>query len=885
MQLDPGLELAEHPIDRPAIAIIGRQGQQTVADQLDPRQSGEKGLELREQAPVQALRGAGRSDRSAPFRFDSRAQLVDSASSLVERLLERVDPRTREVESGGFGRLRGRSTRRLARRPELEPQLVALGEELRETLLEQSRAEAIARRLGDRRGRGPAQHGLDPLAKGRAFARDRDPHRPVGFEFRIEHGTHPRHGETAGSQSREREVAGERVAPEQKDRFLGPLEQRPWSGGGRVRPGSAELGQDEWTGDVDRAVFGEREGLSAPEGGGPAVRQTNPAKRTLFHESAGIEDANRSIGGLGIFSSELHVFPIDLGMRQRPAIETMMTDWLPTLNQLVSRWETIAAVASGIVLWAALSALWLARAGRRIRSALAAASERLAVEPDGPVSGERFESLRRKLAKDERIECIKAPWSAFADSVVVPLEPGRPVRATRPPDQLFDLGLYRRVDTDLRYHTALPGLLVGAGLLFTFFGLAIALANAGAIVTASDQAARSTSLRGLLDAASIKFVTSLVGLVCSIGFALFRKGSVKKTEAPIDDFCTLLEARFPLATPAFFQAEANRALEAQRNCLDTLANDLAQSLGPALDKAFDTRLGEHLGPLRAAIEKLAARDSESLGRTLEAMLERFLEKLEASSGARLAEVGAQLAQAAQGLESLRAGLSTAAATLSHAAGTLPESLAKGSDAAAGRLEQAAGLIQSGAERLAKASDGLAGRLDALAGRLAEETQALQAALRATGRELQAAAAEAAQKLQGAAGPFAAVTRGLKESTETLQRTNERIEGLAKGVAATVSGFDAVARALDDGIRQVRNVSAQLGETSARVAGLDESLGRTLERLGGQYEAFAQRIGETVRQVDEHLAKAVSSLQSSINELSEAIEDLENKLPLHNTRQR
>ena len=296
-----------------------------------------------------------------------------------------------------------------------------------------------------------------------------------------------------------------------------------------------------------------------------------------------------------------------------------MMDWLPALNFLVSRWETIAAVCLVLLVWSVVSGIQLWLAGRSIRTALRRACARLEAEPAAPLGSDRFESVRRDLAENRLIGPL---WRAWAETVVVPVESGRPVRATLRPEALFDLGLYRRVGSDLRYHTALPGLLVGAGLLFTFFGLAVALANAGAIVTAADSSARSTGLKGLLDAASIKFVTSLVGLLCSILYALHRKRSLEKTERALDRFCALVEERFPLATPAFFQAEANRTLAQQSRSLETLANDLAQSLGPTLDRALDSRLGEHIGPLREAIERLAARETTDVGTTLEVMLER-----------------------------------------------------------------------------------------------------------------------------------------------------------------------------------------------------------------------------------------------------------------------
>ena len=118
--------------------------------------------------------------------------------------------------------------------------------------------------------------------------------------------------------------------------------------------------------------------------------------------------------------------------------------------------------------------------------------------------------------------------------------------------QWFDLsGLFRSIGSDPRYHAALPGLLVGAGLLFTFLGLAAALASAGEVVAEGvDQARRNAALRDLLGAASVKFITSLAGLCFSIFYALYRKRELALTERAFSTFLGALEERLPFRSSA-----------------------------------------------------------------------------------------------------------------------------------------------------------------------------------------------------------------------------------------------------------------------------------------------------------------------------------------------
>jgi hypothetical protein len=150
-------------------------------------------------------------------------------------------------------------------------------------------------------------------------------------------------------------------------------------------------------------------------------------------------------------------------------------------------------------------------------------------------------------------------------------------------------------------------MLVGAGLLFTFFGLAIALLAAGDVVTGADPVQRQEGLHRLLNAASFKFFTSLAGLALSISYTLARNSRLRSVEIALDGFNSALERQMPLATPAFLQHEANDTLRKQSAALETFGTELAVNIGQALDTAFDQRLGEHIGPLTTAMQSLADR--------------------------------------------------------------------------------------------------------------------------------------------------------------------------------------------------------------------------------------------------------------------------------------
>ena len=245
---------------------------------------------------------------------------------------------------------------------------------------------------------------------------------------------------------------------------------------------------------------------------------------------------------------------------------------------------TVYAVVFLLILWAFLSGISLWRSAARFRAALDNAKLRVEEAPDAVAFASNFEAIRSDLGS---MPVIGERWRDYCNSLIVIDRPIPMVGTTSRVASWFDLGLVRSgtIKLDLRYHAALPNLLVGAGLLFTFLGLAVALSAAGGVVEAQS-ADRTNALKTLLDAASFKFITSLVGLFLSIAYALYRKSKLRGIERSLDEFVAALETRVPIITPASLQLKGNEILERQASHLETFSTDLALGIGSALDRVF-----------------------------------------------------------------------------------------------------------------------------------------------------------------------------------------------------------------------------------------------------------------------------------------------------------
>ena len=280
----------------------------------------------------------------------------------------------------------------------------------------------------------------------------------------------------------------------------------------------------------------------------------------------------------------------------------MLNDLLRLLAPRLAQSGVVLGIVAILIAWAGLSGFFLWRASARLTRIFRRASATITASSGEMAFANDFETISSNL---RQLPGLGSSWLGFTGTLVI--AEGRPIVATADPRDWFDLAeMFREAGADLRYHAALPGLLVGAGLMFTFLGLAAALtAASGVVAEGVDETVRNAALRDLLGAASVKFITSLAGLFLSIVYALFRKWRLKRVERAFANFAAALHARMPFRTAAYLQAEANMILDRQRAEIERVSNEFFINLGSTLERSFDAGLDQHIGPLREAIERLS----------------------------------------------------------------------------------------------------------------------------------------------------------------------------------------------------------------------------------------------------------------------------------------
>ncbi len=529
---------------------------------------------------------------------------------------------------------------------------------------------------------------------------------------------------------------------------------------------------------------------------------------------------------------------------------------------LVTNPWAVWVVGSALILWAAGSATSLWRGTEALIRALWSARERIEETPDARAFAERYEALSASLAT---APILGPRWREWQESLVLPRDPGRLVRSTTRPRSWFDLDLLRAdgVRIDARYHAALPNLLVGAGLLFTFLGLAVALSSASGIVADGvNQVSRNQALHNLLDTASFKFVTSLVGLLLSIVYALFRKRRLQAVERALGRFLAAVEQRVPLLTPAALQQEANEFLRKQTMQLETFSTELAVNIGTAFDNSFDKRLGEHIAPLTDAIQRLAGGMSSRNEDAIRSMMEAFLDRLQVGAGDKMQEAVASLAGLGQRLEGLQTSLGEAAVRMSQAADAMATRMGEGAEAALARITSQLGGL---AETLRGLADSTRNAGSEAGQAMALKIEAAAAGFEAAARSVAATLAEAGERMERRMGEEASASSARLSSQ--FEAMLGELRGLAESSrAAGTSALDAVAQRIGEAAAGFEATAARVAET------LDRAAGQTGGTLGRGAEEAVARIASATEAMRGEMNAAFAELREAVGSAGAALRD-------------
>jgi len=442
-------------------------------------------------------------------------------------------------------------------------------------------------------------------------------------------------------------------------------------------------------------------------------------------------------------------------------------------------------------------------------------------------------------------------------------------------EHFFSTDLLLGEQMNLSFYGALPNFFTGAGILGTFVGLVagISLAQGGL----ADPTQGNAALQHLLDGASLSFMTSIAGLVSSIGFSIYYKGHIHLFENKRKRFTGLLDRNVGFLSLEKINkdelATSRQRSESMNAFFEQVAFNLTQAMSEALDTNLKEPLLEALGSLTESIDRMQEGQDSMNEEMLNGIVEKFSSAISGTAGEEMrefSEVIRTLGTQMNGLvETLGAQQASIANTTEESARLIGESFANGAAALQQEMQSyVAGMnekVGEMADRMQQSSVDFGEHAD----RMIASAESMQ---------------EVIEKVEDVAGVFDAIAKSGQASHEGLEKVSLKIEEVVATMSDLSENNAGAAESIGSASEEIRNsmdtlVQAQEQVAEAwrayeeRFAGVDETLGRIFGDIDDGMERYSAQYAEFLDKVDQYTANITKTLAAAIQQLGESVEEL------------
>ncbi len=242
------------------------------------------------------------------------------------------------------------------------------------------------------------------------------------------------------------------------------------------------------------------------------------------------------------------------------------------------------------------------------------------------VASKREELYQQAKQKDKGIGFL---WLEF-DETLVEIQKGEHVelRNTLDAGHFFNSYTLARSVTENRLIAAVPGFLTALGVIGTFMGLQLGLADLklGAGVDVDQM---QEGVAGVVNGAKIAFLTSVWGVALSVFFNFFEKLGEQLIRRKIREIEDRVDWLFPRIRPEEQLQKISENSSESREVLQGLAEKIGEKMQDAMvtatqgiQSSLEKSLSEIMAP---AINKLVDKTSEGNQKALEGLLESFMD--------------------------------------------------------------------------------------------------------------------------------------------------------------------------------------------------------------------------------------------------------------------
>lgn len=500
----------------------------------------------------------------------------------------------------------------------------------------------------------------------------------------------------------------------------------------------------------------------------------------------------------------------------------------------------------------------------------------------------QFEDLNSRLAEDS---ILGNPWIRFRASLLLPrpTEPRQTIRTPVDPEVHFSPESLFEPVLNLRFFSAVPNYLTGAGILGTFIGLVAGIYLAQDGLNDPDITVVKSSLQHLLRGASLAFMTSIVGLICSIAFSVAEKRRLHSLVGTLADWNEKLSSlieHISLEQLALRQTEETTRQTIQ---LERFNTDLAVSLADSLQDRLSSSFGPMLERLVLATEAVVTNQANAQEELLRDLVGQFKASLSGAAGSEMRELQAAFRQLNDGLNGTLSGLRAGQEQLVSSTTKLTDGLAHALGTSLTELrEQTVSMVANLVSRLDSASadaamsvrsssDSAASLLTTASSRVAEALAGLDGVMTKTDQLLRSHAGAAgemsqvAQRLEGAhrhfeesAKPIAEALTQLRQATATIATVGQNI---AEAAGATKSATESIRQSTLFTQASWENYATRFGE-------VDKTLARAFEQIQKAQSAHVDKVKSFAEEFDHELARALQNLSAVVGELAETVEEMQ-----------
>jgi hypothetical protein len=567
-------------------------------------------------------------------------------------------------------------------------------------------------------------------------------------------------------------------------------------------------------------------------------------------------------------------------------------DWLAGTFSLVNNIYVTGSLSALIVTIAVCSWIWLVdKPTRQLKSTLDDILSELA-QVARPVSESEYVSL------DERMNAslpLRPSWHRYTENIRETT-----LQSFSPAAKAFTFEDIVPRQMNLALVDSIPNLLLGIGLLFTFMGLIAALYFASQGVAAASTEEAKRSLGDLLHAATFKFVTSLVGLFCSMVFTVGERRRLNTISSRITLLTDQLDELIPVRGVVQIQIETLEESTRQTAQLKRFNTDLAASIAGELQGRLEPALQKTTDSLTAAILNLGNHLGDRLGdmnqEAIRKMLEAFSETLRGQTEAQANALNESLAKQIENVAAVNSIISETPDKLKEQLESILATMNESSAGMTAKLDEAAalalGAFEEGANRVrdifTSAVDGMGQSLRSLddlvrttKSELADGIQQFELTV-ASLRDFASHLKDTLAELEKAALPVSESAKAMTDCARQmaeLQEISRNTLGQAVELSRTATTD---LRATGEAIREVSAGTAAairqaFDSYNERFDRVDHMFAATTGSLETMIETYQTRVNSFAGDLDKHLSIGMSKLGGGVEFLKEAIDELEDVL--------